>query len=142
MVIALNHRRAQVFDEEAEQFASDAVKILDSILIRRIQKNSLTGAYASVEAVLNGISACIMVRDEARRRMIYANHSFKNYFGEELKEDRFDWLLEAASRDADEDRSEDDVFSERREIYYEGKDRWYDLTVTDVRWMDGNLYRM
>ena len=40
MAVAFSNRKSYVFDEEKEQFAAEAVTILDSILIRRIQQNS------------------------------------------------------------------------------------------------------
>lgn len=137
MMVALNHCRARSFDDEDEQFSGDAVKILDSILDNRIQKNSLTGAYVSMEEVLDGINTCVLVRDEARRKIIYVNQLLQNTFHEELKTNDFDWLLQMR----DEALQESDP-AQREEIFYEAKDRWYDLTVKDVRWVDGSLLRM
>ena len=159
MVVALNHRRTHVFDLEDERFADDAVKILDSILVRRIQKNSLTSAYVSMEAVLDGLNTCVMVRDEARRKIIYVNQLFQNTFGEELRQLKFDWIIKKAELANGEEKKEENAetktgnkdaetaeetpgFIERRDVYYEEKQRWYDLTVTDVRWVDGNVMRM
>lgn len=131
IVVALNYRRTHVFDDVEESFASDAVKVLDSILIRRVQKNSLTCAYASMEAVLDGLSTCVMVRDEARRKLVYVNQAFQSTFASELKDGRFDWML-----------SEETGELQRREVCDEKTGRKYDLTIADVRWVDGNLFRM
>ncbi|MBR3468158.1 MAG: EAL domain-containing protein [Lachnospiraceae bacterium] len=155
LVVALNHRRVHVFDEEEEKFAADAVKILNNVLVRRIQRNSLTSAYVSMESVLDGINTCIMVRDEARRKMIYVNHMFESTFPVEMKEEDFDWLTEkpkekagkakkAPKKAQEKARGIDEIFEvyERREVYYEKKERWYDLTETNLHWVDGNVVRM
>ena len=136
MVVALNHRRAYAFDDEDEKFSSDAVKILDSILASRIQKNSLTGVYTSMEEVLDGINTCVFVRDESRKKIIYVNQLLQNTFGEELRRDDFDWLVQS------QEASQESGFVEHREVFHEAKDRWYDVTITDVRWVDGNVFRM
>ena len=135
MMVALNHRTAYVFDEEENKFAADAVKILDNLLARRIQKNSLASAYTSMETVLDGLNTCIMVRSDAGRKIIYVNKLLQKTFGAEVSKDDFDWLIET-----DVPRQENG--EEHREVYYRAKDRWYDLLVTDVRWVDGSVVRM
>ena len=146
IVVALNHRRTHVFDDVDESFASDAIKILDSILIRRVQKNSLTCAYASMEAVLDGLSTCVMVRDEARRKLVYVNQAFQTTFGAQLKDGKFAWICDAEAKtdkDGAKEKSEGEQgYRERREVHDETTGHRYDLTVTDVRWVDGNLFRM
>ena len=56
MVLSLNHRRqGHVWSMAEIKFTSDAVKILQSILTRRIQKNSLAGSYAALEEILDNV---------------------------------------------------------------------------------------
>ncbi|MBR4731598.1 MAG: EAL domain-containing protein [Lachnospiraceae bacterium] len=163
MMVSLNHRRVHVFDAEEESFASDAIKILDNVLTRRIQRNSLDSAYVSMETVLDGISNCIMVRSASGRKLIYVNKLMQDTFPVELKKDHFEWLLkdegkspkdvnqddekecpakDGAAEDGAEKEVTDSEILEHREVYYEEKNRWYDLTVTGVRWVDGGMVKM
>lgn len=163
MMVSLNHRRVHVFDSEEESFASDAIKILDNVLTRRIQKNSLNSAYVSMETVLDGISNCIMVRSASGRKLIYVNKLMQDTFPVELKKDHFEWLLknegqnpeDGTEKDAKESPAKDGTeedgaekeagdpeILEHREVFYEEKNRWYDLTVTGVRWVDGGMVKM
>ncbi len=163
MMVSLNHRRVHVFDAEEESFASDAIKILDNVLTRRIQRNSLDSAYVSMETVLDGISNCIMVRSASGRKLIYVNKLMQDTFPVELKKDHFEWLLKNEAKNPENGKAEDEKESsakdgaaedgaekevldpeilEHREVYYEEKNRWYDLTVTCVRWVDGGMVKM
>ena len=170
MMVALNHRRVHVFDDEEESFASDAIRILDNVLTRRIQRNSLDSAYVSMETVLDGINNCIMVRSASGRKLIYVNKLMQDTFPVELKKDHFEWLLKSEEKKPKSDKEEEgkeetpnDVLAkeadakenaektnaagdpevlERREVYYQEKERWYDLTVTCVRWVDGSMVKM
>ena len=156
-VISLNHRKGHAFTKEEDIFASDAVKVLNNVLTRRIQKNSLNSAYSSMEMVLDGLNACVMVRADGGRRILYVNRLFQETFPTELRKDDFAWLLKpeeddskieatqgkekSSGADAEADK-EDFAQLERREVYYREKERWYDLTVSDVRWVDGSIVRL
>ena len=122
MIAVFNHRRTYVFDDVDEEFAADAIKILGSVLALRIQKNTLACAYSSMESVLDALSVCVMVRDETRKKPIYVNKLFQSTFEEELKGGTLEGLA---------DKSE-----------LEAKDRRYKVQASDVRWVDGNVYRM
>ena len=141
-VVSLNHRSVHVFDAEEEKFTADAVKILENVLTGRIQKNSLNSAYVSMETVLDGLNTCVMVRADAGRRILYVNRLFQETFSEELKGDKFAWLLTKAAEETEEPKEEDTAYRERREVYYKEKERWYDLATSDVRWVDGSVVRM
>ena len=160
MMVALNHRQVHVFDDDEESFAADAIKILDNVLTRRIQRNSLNSAYVSMETVLDGLSICMMVRSMSDRKLIYVNKLMQDTFSKELRKDHFEWLLESKEPAAKTVQVADDKAKgmkegtenetveendarvmERRECYYEEKDRWYDVTVTAVRWVDGSMVK-
>lgn len=141
MVLALNHRKVHAFDEGEVQFASDAVKILESILIRRMQWNYLAGARNSMEEILDGVNACICVRDEVLNKVVFVNKQLKNTFGEELLSGKLVQLLsEEMAKEAPQEEGVEEAAC--RELYYPEKNRWYDVTVSSVRWMDGSTVRL
>lgn len=62
MMLSLNHRKRRVNWSMSEiKFTADAVKVLQSILTRRIQKNSLADSHAVLEAVLDNVGCAIYV---------------------------------------------------------------------------------
>lgn len=125
MMLSLNHRRqAHVWSMSEIKFTSDAVKILQSILTRRIQKNSLAGSYAALEEILDNVGCAIYVTDQNTGRMLFANQILKNTFAKELMDHNFDALLQSSVR-KDKNRTVSVVYHAEKEI-------WYDLLYLDL----------
>lgn len=119
-------RRWQV---EEIKFLNDAVKILQSIITKRLQKNSLAGSYASLETILDNVGCSIYVRDMQTGEVLFANRSLRNYFAKEIKDKTLDKLFERG-------------ISERNrrgncEVHHVERERWYDLYYTNIIWVDG-----
>lgn len=138
MVLSLNHRRqGHVWSMAEIKFTSDAVKILQSILNRRIQKNSLAGSYAALEEILDNVGCAIYVTDQNTGRMLFANQILKNTFAKELMDHNFDALLQSSIH-KDKTRTVSVV-------YHAEKETWYDLLCKEIAWVDGkkaNLYSL
>lgn len=138
MVLSLNHRRqGHVWSMAEIKFTSDAVKTLQSILTRRIQKNSLAGSYAALEEILDNVGCAIYVTDQNTGRMLFANQILKNTFAKELMDHNFDALLQSSIH-KDKTRTVSVV-------YHAEKETWYDLLCKEIAWVDGkkaNLYSL
>lgn len=138
MVLSLNHRRqGHVWSMAEIKFTSDAVKILQSILTRRIQKNSLAGSYAALEEILDNVGCAIYVTDQNTGRMLFANQILKNTFAKELMDHNFDALLQSSIH-KDKNRTVSVV-------HHAEKETWYDLLCKEIAWVDGkkaNLYSL
>ena len=121
--------RDRIWSVEDLKFIADAVKVMQSILTKRIQKNSLASSYASLEAVLDNISCGIYVRDAETGKVLFANRRLKNIFMKELKDGTFDRLLAQGEQ----------VYQKRgsHEMNYIERERWYDLLYTEITWVDG-----
>lgn len=111
------------------KFVADSVKILQSILTRRIQKNSIASSYASLAAILDHVGCAVYVKDILTGKVLFANRQLKNTFSRELEEATFDELI----------RSEYAVEQKKGayEIYVESQNQWYDLLFTEISWVDG-----
>lgn len=117
-------KKRTFWKEEEKKFIADSVKILQSILTRRIQKNSLAGSYEALEVVLDNVACAIYVRDKENGKVLFANRRCRNTFSRELQEGTFDSLLDKgvpAGRGSG-------VY----EINHTDRDSWYDLFYTEV----------
>ncbi|MGN0377324.1 MAG: EAL domain-containing protein [Suilimivivens sp.] len=112
---------------EELKFLGDSVKILQSILTKRIQKNSLASSYASLETILDNVGSAVYVRDLATGTGLFANRNMRHNFGRELKDGSINGILEQ------EIKSESGV----GEIFLESSERWYELYYTRIKWVDG-----
>lgn len=130
MVIALNHRTKKHSWSMTEiKFAADAVKVLQSILTRRIQKNSLASSYQALEAILDNVSCAIYVTDKKTGAVLFANRRLQNTFAGELRENTFEELLKEGV-----DRGQDNGYYE---VHHVQRERWYDLIFKEIVWVDG-----
>lgn len=109
-------------------FVNDVAKVLQSILTKRIQKNSLASSFASLQAILDNVGSAIYVKDTDTGQLLFANKVLRREFERELKEGTLEEVLSRAD-------------SLGREGYFEinhtDRNRWYDLLVNKITWVDG-----
>lgn len=128
MYLCLCERKGKhIWDAGEIKFVSDVKRIIQSILQKRIAKNSLASSYASLEAILENIGCAVYVLDPVEKTTLYTNQRFKNAFQKGL---------EQVQREL-----EKEMPAERetcfREIYQKEANRWFDLHSTRINWVDG-----
>ncbi len=109
------------------RFINDTVKILYSILTKRIQKNSLASSYASLETILDNVGSAIYVKDEKTGKMLFANRNMRSIFRPELENNTLHEFISQERLSG----------SGNSEVYHETSGRWYDLYYTGIKWVDG-----
>ncbi|MBD5477556.1 MAG: EAL domain-containing protein [Lachnospiraceae bacterium] len=114
---------------EEIKFLNDSVKVLQSIITKRIQKNSLAGSYAALEEVLNNVGSSIYVRDKETEKILFANRRLRNIFREELEQNKLAAIFESR---VPRDRQEGSM-----EVFTEDKGSWYDIFYKNIKWVDG-----
>lgn len=62
------------------KFINDVKRIIQTILTKRITKNSLASSYASLEAILENVGCAIYVRDPQTGHILYANEKYQKFF--------------------------------------------------------------
>lgn len=130
MYICFNQiRQNRIWKQEEIKFISDAVKVLQNIMTRRLQKTSLTNSYASLKTVLDNISCGICVRDITNGKILLTNKYLKCTFSDELQDGSFYMLLD----DSLPEEHKPGIY----EMDYSQKERWYDLSLAKISWMDG-----
>ncbi|MBR4667447.1 MAG: bifunctional diguanylate cyclase/phosphodiesterase [Butyrivibrio sp.] len=122
-------RESRIWSIDDIKFVNDAIRILQSIITKRIQTNSLASSFASLEAVLDNVGSSIYVRDIDTGVLLFANRSFKKNFTKELQENRLIDLFESniPSRS----------HSGNYEVNHKGRGKWYDVYYTRIKWVDG-----
>ena len=111
------------------KFFGDATKVLQSSITNRIQKNSITGSYKSLETILDNVGSAIYVRDIVTGNVLFANRMCKNTFYNEILSGSIIELFESTVKY--------NTASSYREVHYRDKERWYDVTSTNMVWVDG-----
>lgn len=130
MVLALNHRNRKYNWSTSEiKFTADAVKVLKSILTRRIQKNSMASSYAVLEAILDNVGWAIYVTDKKTGDVLFANRKLQNTFAPELQNHTFQELIDKGKTEGQPDGM--------YEIFHPELENWYDLVYKEISWVDG-----
>ena len=114
---------------EEVKFINDATKIMQSILDRRIQKNSLTSSFISLQAILDNVGTGIYVRDASSGKVLFMNKVLANTFEYELANDTLNEILDKARPLGVKDGY--------YEIHHSTKNKWYDMYFTYITWVDG-----
>ena len=111
------------------KFFGDATKVIQSSATNRIQRNSITSSYKSLETILDNVGSVIYVRDVNSSNIVYVNRMCRNTFEQEIMNGSIVGLFEESSRY--------NTASSYREVNYREKNRWYDVTSTNMTWVDG-----
>lgn len=108
------------------QFLSDSTRILQSILEKRIQKNSLASSYASLEEILENVGCAIVVHDYNNKAVLFENRIMKNTFAKgkiNPEMENFIW-------DGNDIRDVVDFYDYNSGLYYE-------IHHNNISWVDG-----
>ncbi len=119
----------RIWQLEDIKFMNDVAKILQSILARRVQKNSLASSYASLQEILDNVGTCIYVKDIETEECLFANQLMKSIFEVELKHGTLNTLLKEARPLA--------LKEGFYELNHKEKGKFYDLHQTQMSWVDG-----
>ena len=110
------------------KFVNDVRRIIQSILLKRIAKNSLASSYASLEAILENVGCGIYVKDPVSGRILYSNQRLRAFLPDDAAPDMLEncWREESGGIDTD-------CF---HEIYLEQEKRWFDYHRTGIHCVD------
>lgn len=111
------------------QFLGDVAKIIQSILAKRIAKDSLASSYASLSKILENVGSGILVTDKNTNEILFLNKIISENFGKELENGTLCEVFFKGRRN--------NSHSKYAEYYEENTKRWYDLYYTELTWVDG-----
>lgn len=128
--LALQERtRARIWNVDEVKFVSDTIMVVQSVLTKRFQKESLNRSYEALKSVLDHVGASIYVKDAATGRELFSNNRLKANFTAEVKKGTFDSLMKHGIPIG----KNKNTF----EIHYMDRDKWYDVIRTQIAWVDG-----
>ena len=119
----------KIWDVKDIKFINDVKRIIQSILVKRIAKNSLASSYASLEAILENVGCGIYVKDPVSGHILYTNQKFRDSFRKTIENRSLEKYLPG--------KRDDEQSSCFRELYSEEEKRWFDLHETHINWVDG-----
>ncbi len=118
-----------VFDIDDIKFMNDATKIMQDIIAKRVQKNSIVSSYASLESIMDHTGAILYVEDCETGESLFANRLLRTTFTEEFGKNRIHELL-------NEGRPKESM-TDYYEIFHESSERFYEVHSSQIKWVDG-----
>lgn len=119
----------RVWESDDIKFISGVKRVIQSILLKRIAKNSLASSYASLEAILENAGCGIYVVDYHTRSILYTNQKLKDLFSRTIKAGKLEEIVFA-----EEEEKKTHYYDE---VYFVEEERWLDVHKTEIDWVDG-----
>lgn len=118
----------RIWSTENVRFLNEVKQIVQSILSKRIAKNSLASSYASLEAILENVDCGICVRDPEEEKVLYTNQRFRKLFPGSMEH-----AVDVLTREENKQNRTGRFL----EYYSEEDSRWFDIYHTKINWVDG-----
>ncbi len=116
----------RIWKQDETLFIRDAVRILQNILERRIQKNSIDSSYASLKEILENIGGAVIVVNHQDEKIQFMNQKTRLMF----PKDTSDSLLA-------QEVKERMIRETLQEFYDYKREAWYEIHKNVIRWVDG-----
>lgn len=131
MYLCLNEcQKDRVWVMEESKFAMDVAKMIQSILVRRFQKNSIAGSHALLESILDNIGSAVCVQNNENHKLLFVNSMFQQMFSDEIKRAEFESIFASKIKDITKSCSID--------VCYEAQKGWFELRYAPITWVDGS----
>ena len=119
----------RIWDVNDIKFLNEVKQIIQSILSKRITKNSLASAYASLEAILENVGCGICVKDPMTEKVLYTNQQYHRLFQ--------DSVIDMHAIDNLKNYNQGYSGGRFIEYYSEEENRYFDIHHTQINWVDG-----
>ena len=119
-------KQDKIWDVNDIKFLNDVKRIVQSILVKRIAKNSLASSYASLEAILENVGCGIYVRDPKSGQVLYTNKKYTVAFSGAFIEKSVDTYISEVIESQEQ----------YQEFYFEPLDKWFAFQCTQINWVD------
>ena len=112
---------------EEIRFLNDCVKVLHSIMIKSMQRESLLTSNAALETILDNVGSSVYVRDMTTGEVLFTNKSMRKVFSRQQKEGTKNAIQQEHVHPQ----------TATRENYEQKKQSRYDLYYIRMKWIDG-----
>jgi len=144
----LENRRMKSWSKDEIQFLVEISHIIQDILFKRIQQNSLASSYVSLERILDNVGCGIFVRDVENGGVLFSNKILRKMFELDEKEALTNnlFLQDFVNNTKNYLPEQDDLSREDKPIHSEVNDaensKWYDVWLTRIKWVDGKRVQL
>jgi len=119
-------KKERIWDLDELQCLTDNARILQNIIERKIQKQSIASSYTSLQEILEHVGCAIIVLDNRNREILFRNQILKNLFSSEEMNAELEQILMAEYETVGEVEFYDNITGLS-----------YDIIHSNISWVDG-----
>ncbi len=138
MYVCVADTNSRSWKKQTIHFIFDVCKILQSILNRRISKNSIISSYTALKEILDNVGSGLYVIDKRTKKILFANNTMKTIVNDDM-EGKF--CSQFSLCGLKHNCVNCDILDEPC-VYFETYDSryqsWFDIKFNDITWVDGS----
>ncbi len=139
MYLCLTQRNTpRKWSVEEIHFLNDVRRIIQTILSKRITKNSLASSYAAIDEILENTGCGIAVYADDNQEPLYRNVTFREQLTDVMDREIFQRQFVTHPGSAPEDGHD----NRSREFYADGAGKWFSCSSCRINWVDGRSVKM
>lgn len=118
-------------------FTVDVCKILQDILVKKLNRNSLISSYTALKEILDNIGNGLFVIDKFSKKILFANNTMKTMAKSDMEGNPCSQYRFCGMRHKCENC---DILKQSCayfETYSNDNQAWYDIKFNDISWVDG-----
>ncbi len=112
---------------------NDVKRVLQTILVKRVAKNSLASSYAALDAVLENAGCGICVCDAVSKHILFTNETYESVFEDYQDRQKFESVILS---------DEEETLNDFKEFHAEQAKKWYQIAFSKIHWVDGREVRL
>ena len=133
-------RKERVWDEEDKNFILDICKLIQTILYKRISKNSLVSSYNALKEILSNIGSAVFVIDKYSKEILFSNEAADRMARTKLVGKHcWDFFYS----EFNQEKCKMCIPHREKEYFTEGYDVnrriWQETRFDDISWVDGRI---
>lgn len=132
MYLCFYEKKDRIWSITDVKFLNDTKRVIQSVLSKRIVKNSLASSYTSLVAILENTGCGIYVADVDGKEVLYMNQRFKELFKNSIYENKINETIFGGSA----------YTNSFEEMYSPIENKWFDVHRTKIKWVDGREVRL
>lgn len=119
------------------QFCFAVAKIIQNILIKRIDRSSLISSYTALKEILDNVGSGLFVIDKETKKILFANNTMKIMVNDDMEGKKCKNFGYCGVKHNCENCDVLDKPCIAFETYLAQKHSWYDIKFNEISWVDG-----
>lgn len=125
------------FDDKFINFVQDVLRVIQNILLKRINRNSLVSSYTALKEILDNVGSGLFVIDKKTKKILFANNTMKLMSKNDMEGMYCNNFGYCGMKHNCEKCDILNKFCAYFETYVTENQSWFDIKFNEISWVDG-----